>query len=243
MPTVDELLAVARSQLGVNEQPAYSNDVPYSRWMGMVGQPWCDMFVSWCFDRCGMGAAEGRWAYTPAHANNFAARSRWTAGTGGLTAGDVVFFDFPGYPYRISHVGFVEYIDDTGRPHTIEGNTNGAGSRDGGAVMRHIRTSSIVGYGRPAYDQEVDVPLSSADIDAVALLLLRYDDKVARPRELRTRRLLKAVAVRTGLSDRDVRAALDGTLDLGDVEQLDAGLDREQLAAVARELVPTIDDV
>ncbi len=56
MPTVDELLAVARSQLGVNEQPAYSNDVPYSRWMGMVGQPWCDMFVSWCFDRCGMAA-------------------------------------------------------------------------------------------------------------------------------------------------------------------------------------------
>lgn len=210
MTTVDQVLAVARSQLGVSESPPYSNDVPFTRWAGMVGQPWCDLFVSWCFDRAGMGAVEGRWAYTPAHADNFAARGRWTPGAAGARAGDVVFFDFPGYPYRISHVGFVEYVDDAGRLHTIEGNTNGAGSRDGGSVMRQIRTSSIVGFGRPAYDQEVNVPLSKEDVDAIAFTILKYDRDVARPRELRTRRLLRAVALAAGMTDDEVRDALNG---------------------------------
>lgn len=151
MTSVSDLLAVARSQLGVAESPAYSNDTPYTRWAGMVGQPWCDLFVSWCFEQAGMRPSEGLHAYTPTHAGQFRSRGRWADGMRGAQPGDVVFFDFPGAPYRISHVGFVEAVQADGSLITIEGNTNGAGSRDGGRVMRHVRRSSIVGYGRPDY--------------------------------------------------------------------------------------------
>ena len=244
MTTAARVLDVARSQIGIRENPPYSNDVPYSRWMGMVGQPWCDMFVSWCFHTAGLGAVEGRWAYTPAHANNFAARHRWHPGTAGAQPGDVVFFDFPGPPYRISHVGFVESIHPSGGIVTIEGNTNAAGSRDGGSVMRHTRTSSIVGYGRPAYDQGdlPAMPLSATDIDAIALMVLRYDAEVVRPREQRTRRLLKATAVAAGLTPGQVAAALDGAGQLGALlDDIDDDREADQAQLLAS-IVATIDD-
>ena len=39
MATANELLAIARKQLGVTESPAGSNRTKYGKWMGLDGQP------------------------------------------------------------------------------------------------------------------------------------------------------------------------------------------------------------
>ena len=54
MATANEILAVARKELGVKESPAGSNRTKYGAWYGLDGQPWCMMFVQWVFDQAGV---------------------------------------------------------------------------------------------------------------------------------------------------------------------------------------------
>ena len=147
MSTRERVLARARSQLGVTENPMGSNRTPYCEWYGMVG-PWCAMFVSWCFFHEGLplpATTHKGFAYAPSGAAWFRKQGRWTTRP---AVGHVVFFDFIG---RISHVGIVESVRSDGTIITIEGNTDDAGGRTGGKVMRKARRSRIVGYGIPPY--------------------------------------------------------------------------------------------
>ena len=75
--------------------------------------------------------------------------------------GDILFFNFIG---RTSHVGIVEANRGDGLI-TLEGNTNGSGSRDGGAVIRHFRSwsSGIVSVHRPAYSDSEEIDMAAAD--------------------------------------------------------------------------------
>lgn len=179
MSSIQALLDVARSQLGVHEDPPYSNRVKYSAWYGMVG-PWCDMFVSWCADQSGNKEAIGRFAYTPSHEAWFRSKGR-EVNIREAKPGDIVFFNFIG---RTSHVGIVEANRGDGLI-TIEGNTNGAGSRDGGSVIRHFRswTSGIVSVHRPAYSNTSDEGEFVMDADAkahffkMAILMLQIEER------------------------------------------------------------------
>lgn len=146
------VLRVARAELGVSEKPSNSNRTPYSEWYGLIG-PWCAMFVSWVFAHAGhplpaISTSRG-FAYCPTGVN-------WAKANGCYIdarkqpafkpkAGDIVFFDFIGRP---SHVGIVQAVLPDGRVRTIEGNTNGAGSRTGGNVMEHNRSRAggLIGY-------------------------------------------------------------------------------------------------
>jgi putative peptidoglycan binding protein/CHAP domain-containing protein len=153
MTTIEQVLDRARSQLGVTEHPPGSNRIPYNDWYGVQG-PWCAMFVSWCTYQEGLAlpasTAKG-FAYTPSGASWFKRRGRWTMRP---AEGLVVFFDFPGDSVdRISHVGIVEQVRPDGTIVTIEGNTDERGGRTGGKVMRKARSSGIVGYGIPDYDE------------------------------------------------------------------------------------------
>ena len=49
MTTAEQILQVARGELGYKESPAGSNRTKYGAWFGLNGQPWCMMFVQWCF--------------------------------------------------------------------------------------------------------------------------------------------------------------------------------------------------
>jgi hypothetical protein len=150
MTTVEAVLDRARSQIGTSEHPPGSNRVLYADWYGVHG-PWCAMFVSWCFYHEGLPltaeTAKG-FCYTPRGANWFRANGRWTSNP---APGHVVFFDFPGDGVdRISHVGIVERVDGSAIT-TIEGNTDVAGGRTGGQVLRKVRRGGVIGYGLPAY--------------------------------------------------------------------------------------------
>lgn len=213
MTTVAALLDIARSQLGVREDPPGSNDVAYTRWAHMVGQPWCDIFVSWCFDRAGMDG-EGFHAYTPEHFQSFLDRGRGWHGAVGIQPGDVLFYDFPGGPDRISHTGFAETAWDGSKVTTIEGNTDAAGGRTGGQVYRHVRTSSIVGYGRPEYTTTEDIDIMDPDTRAyfdskflalaVDLDAVKAETENLKKRTRLTRRIVRAVAHKVGVTQAEI---------------------------------------
>ena len=165
MPTVNQILALAKSQIGTTEYPPNSNNVIYNTaYYGHDVQdgvptkndkyPWCAVFVWWVFAQfspclvpktascMNMGdwfKANGRWGATP-------------------HVGDVVFFKFSTNNRWTNHVGIVkEVLDGGAKLITIEGNTSTSSDDNGGAVMERTRTSNIVGYGRPAYTESVPV--------------------------------------------------------------------------------------
>lgn len=146
MSSAAQVLDVARSQLGVVEDPPGSNRVGYAAWAGIQGLAWCGAFVCWVLDQAG-ALDVPRFVWTPAGAQAYRDRSRW--GTEPRPAA-VVFFQWPGMS-RIAHVGLVEAPRDDGSVVTIEGNTDAKGGRTGGKVMRQVRRANIVGYGYPSF--------------------------------------------------------------------------------------------
>lgn len=138
-------VAVAESQIGVRESGA-NRGATVERYQrvagGSPGQPWCMYFVQWCALRaataCGCsnpvrpvtGHVLTFWGATPAahRFNVLAAR-----------AGDILIFDFGG---GRGHTGVVTAVAN-GILTTVEGNTNGTGSREGDGVYRKARKWSL----------------------------------------------------------------------------------------------------
>lgn len=146
MNTAQDVLDVARSQLGVVENPPGSNQVMYATWAGIPGLAWCGAFVCWCLEKAG-ALDIPRFVWTPSGAQAYQDRGRWDRTP---TLGDVVFFTWP-EAGRICHVGFVEAVREDGGVVTIEGNTDVQGGGSGGKVMRHVRRANMTGFGRPNY--------------------------------------------------------------------------------------------
>lgn len=165
--SVKKILEIAGNEVGYLEKASNSqlydktanagrnNYTKYGEWygQGLNGQPWCDMFVSWCGEKAGEAAAIGRFAYVPSHQNFFEKLGRWhLKGSYIPVAGDVIIFQ------NESHIGLVEYVT-AGYVHTIEGNTSGGSTliANGGGVCRKcypLTSSYILGYGHPAYSQD-----------------------------------------------------------------------------------------
>jgi murein L,D-transpeptidase YcbB/YkuD len=74
--------------------------------------------------------------------NHFKSLGVWHSGHSGIRKGDVIFFDFNGNGTP-DHIGLVRFADNDG-VHTTEGNTSNA-------VKERVRTTGILGYGRPKY--------------------------------------------------------------------------------------------
>lgn len=150
MSTPDDLLNVARAELGYKEQR--TNRTKYGREYGMDGQPWCAMFVAYCTSRVGRNvrALADNWAYTPSAFEGMRKRNM-TVPPRSAQPGDIVFYDFPPKE-RIQHVGIVESVNANGVV-AIEGNTGSSNQSNGGEVMRRSRPwSVIVGVGRLPWD-------------------------------------------------------------------------------------------
>ena len=149
-----DVVATATREVGLIERPV--NLSKFGVWYGLDGQPWCAMFVSWCFDQAGgadlVAASTSKgFAYCPAGAEWYKKRGRWGTEP---RVGAVVFFRFSGGPPRIHHVGIVTGINPDGSIDTIEGNTSrgaGGSQRDGGGVWRRRRKAGVVGYGYPEF--------------------------------------------------------------------------------------------
>lgn len=144
------VLKVAKSQLGVMEQPPGSNRGPevdeYIRRVGLNPKdklPWCVAFVYFCFDEA--AAALGRanpmiktggvldhWAKAGQRGIPRISSSRAVADPGLVQPGHIFVIDFGG---GTGHTGLVLEVG-AGKLITIEGNTNDGGSREGIGVFR-----------------------------------------------------------------------------------------------------------
>ena len=146
--TANEVLKIAAAELGTTESPKNSNKTKYGKWFGFDGQPWCMMFVQWCFAEAGQALP-----YKTASCSELL---RWyersRPGSVFYTAkpGDIVIYNF-------GHTGIVESVSGTAVT-AIEGNTSadGKGSQDnGGGVYRRRRSKTLVtAYIRPGYKEE-----------------------------------------------------------------------------------------
>ena len=155
MKTANEVLDVARSQIGVTENPPNSNCTPYGKAYGWNGVPWCVIFLWWCFREawasdlfCGgekVAAVEQVIHYAKSH-------GQWV--TAPYKPGDVLCYDFE-LDGSEDHVGIVESVN-VASVVAIEGNTSAYGSQDnGGAVLRKTRPLyQIMGALRPEYYDE-----------------------------------------------------------------------------------------
>lgn len=159
MPTVNQVLVLAQSQVGTTEYPPNSNecvynDAYYGHRVSGSSYPWCCVFVWWCFAQ-----------FTPCLVKKTAScmdLAQWFKDNGQWHAspkvGDVVFFKFNTNSRWTNHVGLVKEVIDGGvKIKTIEGNTSVTSDDNGGAVMERTRSSNIVGYGRPKYDESTPV--------------------------------------------------------------------------------------
>lgn len=151
--TASELMKYAKTQIGYKESPANSNKTKYGKAYGLNGQPWCAMFVWYCFHHLNSDSlyfGGKKTAYVPTLADYYIKEKRIVGKTKGK-AGDIVFFDFDKNG-NSDHVGFVvKYLGD-GYYKTLEGNTGTGNNTNGGEVMYRKRNKSQISrIARPKY--------------------------------------------------------------------------------------------
>jgi Putative peptidoglycan binding domain/CHAP domain len=174
--TAARIIEVAKAEVGTIEGPK-DNETKYGKWTGMNFQPWCQSFVSWCAFTSGLDAKKyPKSASTVAASDFFKKHDRWAdARNDDPTPGDWIYFDFPDDGVnRISHVGICIKNNGNGTIQVIEGNTSGTAKgdqRNGGMCVEKTRAyvkdnklkllNGIVGWGRPVYVGEENLPLLS----------------------------------------------------------------------------------
>ena len=147
MKLADKLVSLARNEIGVEEvdgsncgvrvdtYKSATNLPPHEAW------PWCAAFVCWLVREA--VRTDGPYTFarpTTAGAWDFENWSKkqdnstHTLRTPGndIKAGDIVIFKF-------SHIGLCVRSAEAGRIRTVEGNTDAAGSREGGGVFEKSR--------------------------------------------------------------------------------------------------------
>lgn len=128
-------IEVAISQIGVQEIPKGSNwGQEVKKYLNSVGidfpASWCMAFVYWCVEQTGInplvktGGVLRQW-------NEIDPKRKYKT----PQPGDIFIMDFG---KGLGHAGFVESVDGN-VIHTIEGNTNDTGSREGFEVCRRQR--------------------------------------------------------------------------------------------------------
>lgn len=149
------LASIARGEVGVTEQPPFSNRGPrveeYQRatWLEGTGWPYCAAFVCWVvqkaiqqgllketatFKRPRTAGAWDLLNWSLAQDNTI--RTKRSPGSD-ILAGDIIIFTF-------SHCGLAVGSPVSGFFQTVEANTDRAGSREGGGVYAKTRKISEV---------------------------------------------------------------------------------------------------
>ena len=146
----EKMVSLAREEIGVSEVDGSNcgprvDEYKAATWLDAdKGWPWCAAFICWLVREAIEGEdvkfkrprTAGAWDFEnwakQQSANGVELRKPTNED---IKAGDIVVFTF-------SHIGLaVKDADSSGYVVTIEGNTNGAGGREGGSVLekkRHV---------------------------------------------------------------------------------------------------------
>jgi len=136
---------VAQKQIGVEEYPKGSNGgkqvEEYLKAVGLgKGYAWCMAFVYWCvLQDCNAKGSKMPLKRTGGVNDQYIACKKLAVQT--PKAGDIFIMVNPN---GTGHTGFVEKVLENGLLQTIEGNTNGDGSREGYQVARRTRNIKTI---------------------------------------------------------------------------------------------------
>ena len=149
-------LEVAVTQIGKKEDPTGSNwgtdaHPEVRNYLKSVGitfpASWCMAFVYWCHVQA---LVDGLHLFN-ALKKTGGVLDQWHSVDPKLKVEPINFLSpfnpLPGdifimdHGHGLGHTGFVEFVDQHG-VHTIEGNSNNDGSRNGNEVVRHLRQST-----------------------------------------------------------------------------------------------------
>lgn len=155
----ERMVRFAQGEIGVREVPKNSNrgrrveEYQRATWLDGTGWAWCAAFICWLVARAlvlsqttpkGFARPQtaGAWDF-----ENWASKmkgkgvERFEATDRRIEPGDILVFTF-------SHIGIAETAATGTSPsstvRTIEGNTDGSGTREGGGVYRQTRRVSQI---------------------------------------------------------------------------------------------------
>jgi hypothetical protein len=139
-------LAKAKTFLGYAESPPGTNGNMFGAWYGMNFEPWCAMFVSYCYE---LGSDQGSptfragsaYSYVPYVVSDAKAKKNGLAVTTGPQPGDLVCFDWD-RDGVFDHIGLFEGWTGGRTLQTVEGNTSASNDSNGGSVMRRQRDAA-----------------------------------------------------------------------------------------------------
>jgi len=148
----DKLIALANKEIGIEEVNGTNcgprvNEYKSATWLDSTKSwPWCAAFICWLFKEA---MKDGKYSFKRPQTAGAYDFENWATSQGAdiilkkphggdIKPGDIVVFNF-------SHIGIaVGSPDSTGFIKTIEGNTDGVGSREGGAVLEKRRKISSI---------------------------------------------------------------------------------------------------
>lgn len=153
------LLQLMQSQVGVQEDPQHTNHgtkiLEYLASVGLPGgYPWCQALMHWCGDKA--YGQEGNPVPKTGSVIDCLNKAK--------TLGYNIIYSAEATPKNIvpgmqmimdlghgaGHTGVVESVDPNGTLHTIEGNSNNDGSRDGYMICRqskrHLSDKAIIAF-------------------------------------------------------------------------------------------------
>jgi hypothetical protein len=148
----EKIVSLAKKEIGVEEVNGTNcgprvNEYKSATWLDSTKSwPWCAAFICWLLREAMKGGTYTFKRPQTAGAYDF---ENWCRDQdksvslkkphgGDIKSGDIVIFNF-------SHIGLaVGSPDSDGYVKTIEGNTDGAGSREGGAVLEKRRKISSI---------------------------------------------------------------------------------------------------
>jgi cell wall-associated NlpC family hydrolase len=148
----EKLVALARKEVGVEEVNGTNcgprvNEYKAATWLDSTKSwPWCAAFICWLFREA---MKDGKYSFERPKTAGAYDFENWCREqdthvllkkphNGDIKPGDIVIFNF-------SHIGLaIGNPDSAGYVKTIEGNTDGFGSREGGAVLEKRRKLSSI---------------------------------------------------------------------------------------------------
>lgn len=159
--------AVAASQIGVVEEPPYSNQVEYNAYFGGSGQEWCAYFVSWCAAKCGYtsqtlsptgstGIMYDDLINSKGYRSFLITQTNVYGGSYTPYPGDIVLYTSNGQRSGTEHCGIV--LSASGNSITVvEGNTSGGGKIRGneGVTTRTLTSDYCNSSGLPAFGRYI----------------------------------------------------------------------------------------
>lgn len=175
--TANDVLRIARAEVGTKEYPMNSNKVKYNTWyygkaVSGSAYPWCMAFVQWVFHQAGIELGLKTASCT---ALEDYARKKGYLVTKNYRPGDIVFYQFD-KDSAADHTGIVESVTST-EIICIEGNTSVSGSQsNGGEVCRKTRKKSLVrsayrpnygGYSQEDFIEDVQ-RVTGSKVDGIA---------------------------------------------------------------------------